>query len=377
MEDILFKYLKGELTPAEQVELDQWLSSSANNKILFDQLNDQKWMSAELEKMEGYDAKERWNELKQRCGIGEVPIRNLFWKRIAVAASILLIIGLGSYFLFFNNKSTDDGQPTIAKQDDIIAPTVTKAMVTLSDGRKISVDSLTSLTQGDVHLSKHDGKIVYSGTSNEIVFNTLTNPRGSKVIDMTLADGSHIWLNAGSSVTYPVAFVGNERKVEIDGEAYFEVAHDANKPFYVSKGEMSVQVLGTHFNVNAYDDEQNIKVTLLEGSVKVNNKVVIKPGQQAVVSNQLQVVNVIDIDKVMAWKNNEFIFDDDNLEDIMRELSRWYNINPIFTGFSATTNYTGRINRTVPVSEVLKLFEKIGYVKFEINGNDIKVIPIK
>ena len=168
-------------------------------------------------------------------------------------------------------------------------------MITLDDGNVISVDSLTTLLQYSVALTKTpDGKIIYTGKTQQVAYNTLTNPKGSTVIDITLSDGSRVWLNAGSSVTYPVAFSGPDRKITISGEAYLEVAHDKSHPFYVSKGDVQVQVLGTHFNVNAYDNENNIRVTLLEGAVAVSYNrqpqspsgstdvpVILKPGQQA------------------------------------------------------------------------------------------------
>ncbi|HEY4482455.1 MAG TPA: FecR domain-containing protein [Candidatus Brocadiaceae bacterium] len=312
--------------------------------------------------------------------------------RVSAAASIILAITIGSYLIFFSDKGK---KGEVAKgpevPNDVKAPLANRAMITMPNGKTVYLDSAangTLTTIGNVQLVKlEDGKIAYNGSTSEVLYNTLTNPRGSKVIDMTLADGSRVSLNAGSSVTYPITFVGPERKVSITGEAYFEVEHDATKPFIVSKGKTSIEVLGTHFNVNAYDDEADIKVTLLEGSVKVASPnpskggavetVIIKPGQQAKagVSGQLSVVTGVDIDEVMAWKNGKFVFGEKaDIQTIMRQIARWYDVNVEYKG---TVNgfIGGSISRNVNISNVLTMLEKTGEVKFKIEGNKITVLP--
>lgn len=322
----------------------------------------------------------------------DVQERNVFpliWKRIAVAASILLMIGIGSYFLFFNKPATQDEmvkRPELP--NDVKAPEMNRAMIVLANGQKVYLDSANSgelAMQGNVKLVKlADGQISYSGNANatEVTYNTLTNPRGSKVISMTLADGSKVWLNAGSSLIYPVAFIGAERKVSITGEAYFEVSKHETMPFIVSKGEMEVTVLGTHFNVNAYDDETNLKVTLLEGSVKVtrrNADELLKPGQQAIIrqiqdDNDIKVVSNIDVEKVMAWKNGYFSFDNSDLQTVMRQIARWYDMDVSYEGEIPEMKFGGDISRNSTASEVLKILEK-SKVHFRIEGKRIVVMP--
>mgnify|MGYP000868810862 CR=1 FL=1 len=313
------------------------------------------------------------------------------WRKIAAAVAVI-ILGTGAHFMFFNKKPTDDGQQSIVKgPTDVKAPETNRAMITLADGRTVYLDSAANgqlAMQGNVRLVKlANGQIQYSSESgvqsSELVYNTLMNPKGSKVIDMALADGSHVWLNAGSSVTFPVAFAGNERKVFITGEAYFEVAHDVTKPFYVTKGDVSVQVLGTHFNVNAYDDEKEIKVTLLEGSVKVTstllrNDVMIKPGQQATLrqgqgDKELKVVNGVDMEQVMAWKNGYFSFDNTDLETVMRQIARWYDVEVVYEGAIPDMQFGGDISRNNNASQVLKILEE-SKVKFRIEGKKIVVM---
>jgi ferric-dicitrate binding protein FerR (iron transport regulator) len=192
---------------------------------------------------------------------------------------------------------------------------------------------------------------------------------------MTLSDGSKVWLNAGSSVRFPVAFTGNERKVSITGEAYFEVAHDARKPFIVKdiNRNAEVQVFGTHFNVNAYDDEPTINVTLLEGSVKVNNTM-IKPGQQAQVGNGVKVASNVDFDEVMAWKNGRFQFEGAGIEEVMRQVARWYDVEVIYENKPLNQHFRGGISREVEASKLFKMLEMTEAVHFRIEGKKVYVI---
>ncbi|HET6995607.1 MAG TPA: FecR domain-containing protein [Chitinophagaceae bacterium] len=308
--------------------------------------------------------------------------RVIRFRRFAAAASIILVLGLVTWLIIVKNEGTKPINAIV--KTDIPAPQNTRATITLADGRVITLDSVNAGTltqQSNITVTKTtDGKIVYSGSgdlSREAVYNTLNNPRGSKVVDVTLTDGSHVWLNAGSSITYPVAFIGNERKVSITGEAYFEVSHDASKPFFVSKGELQVQVLGTHFNVNAYDDESEIKVTLLEGSVKVSNDAdtkMIKPGEQAaaVSHSPFTIHHSPDLGQVMAWKNGMFEFSKTDLKTIMRQVSRWYDVEIVYESTPKTDLFGGGLSKNLPLSEVLQLLEGNG-VKFIIEGRKLYV----
>jgi len=309
------------------------------------------------------------------------------WRRWAVAASIILITGIGTYFLFSIKTS---GRHEIVKmteaENDVKAPETNRAIVILANGQKILLDSAVSgqlATQGNVKLVKlANGQIAYETLAGEVLteikYNTLENPRGSKVIDMTLVDGSRVWLNAGSSVTYPVAFVGNERKVTITGEAYFEVAHDRSKPFLLSKGDLQIEVLGTHFNVNAYDDENDIKVTLLEGSVKIkkgNFAGLLKPGQQAMVSSGIKIGDDANVEEVMAWKNGKFDFGEAaDISTIMKQISRWYDVEVEYKGI-IKGHIGGTISRNINASQVFRMLEKTGLVTFQIDGKKVIVIP--
>jgi transmembrane sensor len=322
--------------------------------------------------------------------VGKKPlVRKLMNWKWAAAAVFLIVAGVALIINIpnKNNALTTNGNQVAV---DVKAPGLNKAMVTLSDGRTVLLSSLSKgllAQQGNVELVKlADGRVAYRTKDgkqvNELQYNTLTNPVGSKVINMMLADGTHVWLNAGSSLTYPVAFTGKERRVQISGEAYFEVAHNASKPFYVVKNDLEVRVLGTHFNVNAYDDEKDIKVTLLEGSVKVATKrkttaVILKPGQQAVNRTNTDDVSVISNAKTaqaIAWKDDKFQFQQTNIQEIMRQVARWYDVIIEYRGNMAAINFDGTLSRQASIGELLKRFEATGFVRFEIEGNNVIVI---
>jgi ferric-dicitrate binding protein FerR (iron transport regulator) len=197
---------------------------------------------------------------------------------------------------------------------------------------------------------------------------------------MKLADGSRIWLNAGSSITYPVAFMGKERKVSISGEVYFEVAHNAAMPFRVEHGAMEVQVLGTHFNINAYDDEPDIKTTLLEGSVKVSSMVngqwsMLKPGEQVSISHKSQLSQPIPVQttEVMAWKNGLFSFTGADLKTVIRQLARWYNIQVKYEGELPTRKFSGEITRDLTLSQLMNGLQSLG-IQFRLEGRTMIVM---
>ena len=332
---------------------------------------------------------ERILEEKERLD-AQPKLRKMSWVHWAAAAVVVLLLGSGYYYFSRQNEPHKVVALHPEKTNDIAPPNTVNAILTLSNGQKIILDSTNNgvvAIQGKVNVVKlTNGEIAYKGNSENIEYNTLSNPRGSKVISLILADGSKIWLNAGSTLKYPTAFAGNERKVEVTGEAYFEVAHVSSlggrpgtaMPFIVTKGETSVRVLGTHFNVSAYDDEKSLDVTLLEGSVKVSNgdeNVLIAPGQQAALQDsRLTIHNNVDIEEVMAWKNGLFSYKGADVETIMRQVSRWYNVNVVFEE-PVTEKFYAQVSRNTNVSKLLKMLEATRAVHFSINGKTIAVRP--
>jgi ferric-dicitrate binding protein FerR (iron transport regulator) len=290
-----------------------------------------------------------------------------------------LCLSLGGYFLFHHQPKKQ-----IARVHDI-APGGNKAILTLADGSMIDLRAAKNgklAKQGDMVINKNaDGQIVYANSENNASsqntgFNIATTPRGGQ-FQLVLADGTKVWLNAASSIKYPVVFNGNERKVELTGEAYFEVAHDKEKPFRVISNGQEVEVLGTHFNINAYHDEKSAKTTLLEGSVRISSEgknKMLKPGEQAHFENGDILIADVDVNEVVAWKNGFFQFKDDNIRDIMRQLGRWYDVDIKYEGNLPDREFSGTLSRNANLSQMLDIlsFKKI---HFRIEGKTIIVTP--
>lgn len=305
--------------------------------------------------------------------------------RYSSAAAVFVFLLLGYFFLMQKRSNTPPTNQQIAGSD--IRPGRDVALLTLPDGRTINLDtmqsgSLAHQPAGISIVKDSAGHLIYQSTTTRAStgFNTLTTPRGGQY-QVRLPDGSNVWLNAESSIRFPVAFSGSTREVSITGEAYFEVAHIPQKPFRVSAKGQVVEVLGTHFNINAYDDEPVMKTTLLEGSVNVfkgNIKRLLKPGQQAIINEDSDNINVksVSTDEAVAWKNAYFYFDNESLQSILREIARWYNVEIQYKyGQPISEQFGGSINRFNNVSEVLKLLEMTGNVHFEIQGRTIIVYP--
>ncbi|WP_221392448.1 FecR family protein [Dyadobacter sp. NIV53] len=306
------------------------------------------------------------------------------WPKIAAAAILIMAIGLYWWSGSGGKARIAQTKPEILVTD--VMPGGNKAVLTLGDGSSIILDSAKNgnlASQGNTSITKSGtGELVYKASgeaSNTIVFNTVATPKGGQY-HIVLPDGSRVWLNAASSLKFPTSFTGKDRRVEITGEVYFEVAHNARMPFIVKAYETEVEVLGTHFNMNAYPDEKRMKTTLLEGAVKVskgNQSAVLSPGQQADIlnmNNNIRVLNNVDTDKEMAWKNGYFQFEDENLESIMRQVSRWYDVEVNYEGNPGKEHFTGRLPRNANVSKVFKILSLSG-IKFRIEGKTIIVTP--
>ncbi|SMO56467.1 FecR family protein [Solitalea koreensis] len=370
---VLSKYLKGETSLEENAKVDKWYDS-IDDTNLPEELNEELFQIGE--------------QLYQRIRSKMIPVVPLYKKPLFKAAAVIsFFLFIGGATLLTMNKASQKTQvaSVVSTIPKINAPAENIAYVTLSNGRKVKLGGAETgvlASQKNSKLVKlSNGQIKYENINQKsievLAYNTLTNPKGSKVICLALTDGSKVWLNAGSSLTYPVAFVGTERKVTINGEAYFEIAHDANKPFKVKKGDMEVTVLGTHFNVNAYDEDAEIKVTLLQGSVKVssgNDTKLLKPAQQAQINGAIKVNTEVNMNEVMAWKNGYFYFDNTDVHTVMRLIDRWYGIDVEFQGIPSEKKFEGEMERNLSLPQVLKILENNG-LHFKQEGEKLIVLP--
>lgn len=390
---LLEQYALQQISSEEETELWALLDESQHdedvkNILLQLMQSEQSFVETDRKKWEPVLSKVLAKEEEKKT-ISILPGRNQFtWKKMAAAAVIFLFAGTGLFYLLQNENSNT--QVTVEKTTelkDVAAPNTVNATLTLSNGMTIVLDSAGNgilAQQGDVNVMKlSDGQIVYDPNSlkinkEEISYNTLSNPRGSRAVKIVLADGTKVWLNAESTLRYPTAFVSKDRRVDITGEAYFEVAHKDDMPFFVSVEGMEVEVLGTHFNINSYKEENLLRTTLLTGSVKVNKdekSTIIKPGEQAQASrtntNSIKITRP-ELNEVMAWKEGRFSFNDRDLESIMREMARWYNVEVVYKD-KITDRYTVNVSRDIPVSQLFKFIEMSGGVKFDIRNNIITV----
>jgi len=390
------KYLDGNLSHEEKTTLDEWINESPENKELFEKLTDKGSLSALMkEYYEGYtgkdDAQRRTNEMVFGAAPAVVrPIFNLL-KKISVAAAVILVIGLGGYIWYSNyNKQKTVPQAHVEKQQKHDAPPGKyRAMLTLSDGSQVALDSTagTFAQQGNASLVSREGKLIYEkgkATGKEILYNTLSTSRGEMYV-VTLSDGTKVWLNSASSIHYPVIFTGSERKVVITGEAYLEVAKNPKQAFIAQVKGMEIEVLGTHFNINSYTDEPAMKTTLLEGKVRVrsadNSQMILEPGEQAVLRKSrdekivLSKTKDVDVEEEVAWRFGYFQFVNADLKTVMRQLQRWYNVDVVYQGnVSNDLELIGKIPRGMNLSKVLDVLQT-QQVHFKIEGNKIIVLP--
>jgi len=292
------------------------------------------------------------------------------WTRFAAAASIVLCVSFGGYYFLHKHPS---GQTTY-KND--IAPGLSQATLTLANGQKILLIKglYKNLAQGATAIQINNGITYTTGITAKAgvasIYNTLSTAAGEQSpYPLLLADGTKVWLNAESSITFPTAFNGNERIVKVTGEALFEVAHNARQPFKVQTENQTIEDIGTVFDVNAYADEPATKTTLVEGKVKVNN-LLLEPGQQSDGSH----IEAVNTKRYIAWKSGDFYFENDDIQTVMRQLSRWYNIDVKYEGHVTTEGFNGQISRNKNISAILNILENTKGVHFKIEGRRITVI---
>lgn len=369
-------YLKGTLNTSEQREIDEWFLKEELSEPI-----------TEINLTPDQHRLQLLTRIHSEAGIAQPKVHiHKLWFRITAAASILIVLSVGAYFTLYTKPVKQQTAQTIQE----IGPGGNKAILTLANGEKIQLTGAKNglvAQQGGVAIAKKaDGLISYSNSQNNLsekepqLFNTIETPRGGKY-KLTLADGTIAVLDAASSIRYPVAFNGKERNVEITGQVYFEVIHNVDQPFKVAVKGQIIEDLGTKFNINAYDDEPVIKTTLLEGSIALTrfaHTTILKPGQQAIntINDAYTKVVVADLEEVVAWKNDRFVFNNEEIESVMRKIARWYDVDIQYpNGQKIKETYLGGLTRYANVSQVLKRLEITGDVRFEIKNKTIIVFP--
>lgn len=379
-------YLQSTLSEQQKEKLFNWIAESESNRRAFSEILDEQNLERYLSEFATYNATTALAKFKSERVVVKSMTRFKPGLRISAAASLLLVLSFG---FWLHRQQKHVMQLAVSKNKSDVAPGGNRATLTLANGTEIGLDSASNgeiAQQGGVTVTKtKSGQVIYnladlaSSAPAAEGYNTIATPRGGQY-QVILPDGSHVWLNAASSIRFPTVFRNNERKVEINGEAYFEVAKDKTKPFRVLSGEQTVEVLGTHFNVMAYDDEKAIITTLLEGSVAVSNqkgRVIIKPNQNVTMqrNGSTLTVNETDVEAAVMWKNGYFHFDDEPIEGIMRKISRWYNVEIVYKGNIAGKTFGGNISRFKNVSELLDVLQTTGSIHFQIKERRIIVMP--
>jgi transmembrane sensor len=400
-------YAAGTLTEENAVDFFQWYSEAGMDEFqrIYAQTNLQSnilMMNPSMPNDFRQQLEDAIRDYEKQQEVRTLPFFRRY--RLAWAAAILLFIGVGGY-LYYQNKQKVSPAVVQHDQPNDVAPGTTKAVLTLADGRQVIIDSTQSgqlAVQGATKVQQEQGSISYNGndpskntTAQPVLYNTLATNRGEQSPPLVLSDGTKVWLNAQSSIRFPVAFTGDARQVTITGEAYFEVAKNPAMPFHVRVNEIDVEALGTQFNINSYSDEPDMRTTLLEGSVKVvkvgnresakDNEfaVVLKPGEQAVIASHspltthhspLTIDHSPDIDQAMAWKRGLFNFDHASLQTVLRQLSRWYDIEVQFEGKIPNRSFRGKITRDLSLSQVTNILQDLD-VKFRIEGKKLIVSP--
>lgn len=376
---LLAGHLSGNLNAEAEEELKAWRNKSAANQTRFDELLAKDDLISRLKVMDGIREQSIWNKTVSRIDIAgpivhtpaaRTVITRLLVK-ISIAASILLVCTIG-LMKFLGMQEAEDDHLNAATE---ILPGRNGASLTFSNGRTIQLsEAKKGVVIGSGTMAYEDGNAIPGVLDGSML--TAATGKGNTYI-VILPDGSKAWLNASSSLTFPSYFNGTQRTVELRGEAYFEIAKDKTHPFIVQTAGQAVEVLGTHFNINAYNLNKGIQTTLLEGSVKLssskNQSVLLKPDQQATFIGEIFSVKEVETQGIVAWKDGFFNFQDQSLPEIMDALARWYDIEVVYQEAITKDLFNGKISRYKKLSQVLKMLEGTGLVHFEVTGRRVIV----
>lgn len=376
---LIAKSICNQTTAEEKEILNSWKNESSNNKTLFSKITDWDNYKKRNQTYQSFDTEKAWARFSLKMSKTHSNKRFLTVFKYAAAVITPLMLG-GLLFYYLSNKPAENLQKVAE-----ISPGTKNAVIILDDGKSINLGELKSdqLIESDgTVLNKKDGTLSYSGNtsgqSKKQLKNTLLVPRGGEY-SLILSDGSRVFLNSVSKLTYPVVFNNEKREVSLEGEAYFEIAKDTEHPFIVNVNGMKVEVLGTSFNIKAYSDESEIYTTLVEGKIKLNageneKDWILSPDQQAILekSNSRVEIREVDVLQFVSWKNGVFTFADETLEDILKTLARWYNFEYEFdTESLKSIRFEGGLNKYDDIIPILDIMQSTGKLKYEIEGGKI------
>ncbi|MFH6942738.1 FecR family protein [Flavobacterium sp. FlaQc-50] len=392
IDELILKFLNKTITPNEHFVLKEWINSSPTNKEIFENLTNKEWVATELDKMYEFEKDAGWETIAASLKHAKriAGKKNRKWFQM-VAAVVLFALSIGFWFYKTPNKVIPDQNLSQKERFgvEIMPPEINQAILTLSNGKKIIVQNdpkkeliihATALT-----LKTNDGNIISKDRINlkkeVLAQNTLAVPKGSKPLQLLLADGTMTWINAGSSLTFPSEFIGKERKVSMTGEVFFKVAKNKHMPFKVSANGTETEALGTQFNINAYTDQPNTKITLVEGSIRVEKRVsklligslIVKPNQQVIAEKELTLIKEANIEETTAWRDGEFYFEGADIKVVMNQISKWYDLDVAYKG-TINSSFVMKISKDVPLSELLKIMEMTDLVRFKLEGKKIIVM---
>jgi ferric-dicitrate binding protein FerR (iron transport regulator) len=380
---LIGKYLRKQLTESEKDELADWLTVDERNRQLFRELSSLRVLEEDLEKFTRTDLEAGWervqNRIREKAICRKKPTLSRIWLQSAAA---ILVLAFAIWQFRHHSPAGPSGKESlISRYGGDVLPGSARAELILGDGTSVKLDAAndsTFMENGSSIQRTAAGALVYakSETNEEVAWNNIRIPNGGEY-KVVLEDGTKIWLNAASSLRYPIRFTGKERRVElISGEAYFEIAKNKEKPFIVITNRMEVQAVGTEFDINTYGrSDSSVSATLTEGKVLVKTKTrnsYLHPGEQLAVDETTERVLRPDMEEVTAWKNGLFLFNGTDLLEVMQQISRWYDVQIMYDrSFRRNKFFTGEIKRNVPVSKLLGMMELTGIAKFKIEGNTI------
>lgn len=375
---LIMAYLRKEISDAEKERLNEWLDGEERHRQLFRELCDRQKVQEEVEQYALFDTEQAWLSLEQ--AMDRTLSRKKIWRLWqAYAAGVMLIIGVGLFWLY----RTEPAGTVVAEQKSIM-PGETTAILVLENGQEIVLqgmkDTCLVLGKGEVLRVNREEELTYDVTvwQGGPERHILKVPRGGEY-KITLDDGTEVWMNSASELSYPVHFTGLERRVRLSGEAYFQVARNEHMPFIVETKGMDIRVLGTVFNVMAYADESKSVVTLVEGKVQVHSAeeqtgVILQPGEQVAVGKEGMTVRQVNTKFATSWIHDRFAFEHEKMEEVMRKLARWYNVDFIFVNPDRKQkSFTGSLPKYADVSKVLKIMEMTTNVRFEVKGETIEI----